>query len=663
MVAQSNMCSALGQNPATAFPVCGTAVFSQSTVPVCGGLSIPGPCSSDGVTDKNPFWYQFTCFQSGALGFVITPNDISDDYDWQLFDITNHSPSEVYTNPALFVACDWSGVPGLTGASSAGSSNVVCGSIQGGPYHNPFSLMPLLIQGHTYLLLISHFTDTDQSGYTLSFSGGNAVITDSTAPHLQTAIDLCGNERLDVVLDKKMKCNSLASNGSDFYIRPAASATPLPNFVIAAISEQCSNGFDMDSIRLTLKTDLPLGDYFLGMQNGSDGNTIADNCNNTIPLNEEIPFTISLPAPSYLDSIAPVGCAPNTLKLVFKSAIDCSSIAPDGSDFIITGSSPVTIVSAQGTCDDENLSNSIYLQLDKPIKLQGTYTITLQQGDDHSTIVNQCGLETPAGSSLNFTTKDTVSALFGSQIKFGCKTDTIVYTYTEKDGVNEWLWTFDSTITSQSKDTSVLYSVFNQKEASLIVSNGVCSDTASASIYLDNTLKASFEASNLVCPGEMATFQNNSIGQIISWNWDFNNGNASTLQSPPPQTYFIVDKTNNYAVTLTIQDSIGCRDSLTQYVEVVDNCYIAVPSAFTPNGDGLNDYLYPLNAYRAINLTFKVFNRWGQLVFETNDWTKKWDGTFKNQPASAGTYVWLLQYTDSETGKDFFTKGTTVLIR
>jgi gliding motility-associated-like protein len=95
----------------------------------------------------------------------------------------------------------------------------------------------------------------------------------------------------------------------------------------------------------------------------------------------------------------------------------------------------------------------------------------------------------------------------------------------------------------------------------------------------------------------------------------------------------------------------------------VDNCYIAVPSAFTPNNDGLNDYLYPLNAYKAVNLTFKIFNRYGQLVFETSDWTNKWDGTFKGQPANAGTYVWLLQYTDGETGEKYFSKGTTVLIR
>jgi gliding motility-associated-like protein len=88
-----------------------------------------------------------------------------------------------------------------------------------------------------------------------------------------------------------------------------------------------------------------------------------------------------------------------------------------------------------------------------------------------------------------------------------------------------------------------------------------------------------------------------------------------------------------------------------------------VPSAFTPNGDGRNDYLYPLNAYKAVNLQFRVFNRWGQQVFETKDWTHKWDGSLNGIPQASGVYIWMLNYTDSETGKFYQQKGTTVLIR
>jgi gliding motility-associated-like protein len=97
-------------------------------------------------------------------------------------------------------------------------------------------------------------------------------------------------------------------------------------------------------------------------------------------------------------------------------------------------------------------------------------------------------------------------------------------------------------------------------------------------------------------------------------------------------------------------------------LKVLDNCYIAVPTAFTPNNDGLNDYLYPLNAYKATNLSFKVFTRNGQLVFESRDWSGKWDGTVNGTKQASGVYVWTLDYIDP-SGKKIALKGTSVLIR
>ena len=126
-----NSCTTLGQKPNTAFPVCGTVVFNQSTVPNCTGASIPVPACggvSGGYNDVTPFWYKFTCFSGGSLGFTITPNTLDEDYDWQLFDVTSHNPDDVFTDSTLLVACDWSGDFGITGAAAPplGNSLVEC---------------------------------------------------------------------------------------------------------------------------------------------------------------------------------------------------------------------------------------------------------------------------------------------------------------------------------------------------------------------------------------------------------------------------------------------------------------------------------------------------------------------------------------------------------
>ena len=210
---------------------------------------IPGPCSAaDGLTDTNPFWYKFTCFSAGTLGFIITPKDLNDDYDWQLFDITDHDPNDIYRDASLFVACNWSGNTGLTGASAAGTSLQNCAGLT----YPLFSKMPVLKLNHNYLLLLSHFTryTPSQNGYTLSFEGGTASITDPKLPGLQSATASCDASFLYIKLNKKMKCGSLAGNGSDFTISPAVAG------IKAAASVGCSNGFDMDSIALTLSLSL-----------------------------------------------------------------------------------------------------------------------------------------------------------------------------------------------------------------------------------------------------------------------------------------------------------------------------------------------------------------------------------------------------------------------
>ncbi|MEO5984527.1 MAG: gliding motility-associated C-terminal domain-containing protein, partial [Ferruginibacter sp.] len=231
------------------------------------------------------------------------------------------------------------------------------------------------------------------------------------------------------------------------------------------------------------------------------------------------------------------------------------------------------------------------------------------------------------------------------------------------NGVNSWLWSFDNMQTSTLQNVVKVYTAFGLKQTRLIVSNGVCRDTSAAEIFLDNFLKSDFESPAFVCPEDPAIFKDKSVGNIVSWNWNFGNGNTSNLKDPPVQMYAAAALKYNVTVLLVVTNNIGCGDSSKKSVLVVNNCYIAVPSAFTPNGDGINDFLYPLNAYKSKELTFSVYNRLGQRIFFSNDWMNKWDGTFKGQGADPGTYVWVLNYINSDTNQRIEQKGTAVLIR
>jgi gliding motility-associated-like protein len=517
--------------------------------------------------------------------------------------------------------------------------------------------MPTILVGHTYLLLVSHFTDS-QSGYKLSFGGGTGVITDPLQPKIEKSWAGCGGVTVTLKMNKKIKCNSLAADASDFTLSPAAAN------IVSATAVGCSNSFDMDTVVLTMSNALPPGTYTITVQNGQDGNTLLDNCDNSIPVGNNTSFIVDPVQPTPMDSIKPVGCAPDKLELVFRRPINCNSIAANGSDFSITGATSVTITGASGTCVNGG-TTSIFVQLSAPIQSAGNYQITLQPGTDGNTIIDECGQQTPAGASLPFATADTVNADFTYQLLLGCKADTVNFFHNGANNVNQWNWSFNAEGSSTAQNPSYIFKVFGPKQINLTVSNGVCRDSSSATVLLDNILDAAFGFPEVLCPEDKAIFTDSSIGKIVSWNWDFGNGDNSSLQNPLPETYPQVTsgRSKIYPVRLIVENNLHCFDTAVNQIKVVYSCYITVPNAFTPNGDGHNDYLYPLNAWKATNLEFIIYNRYGQIVFRTNNWTNKWDGRINGQMQSSGVFVWLLRYTLIDTGEKVFKRGTTVLIK
>lgn len=663
-------CTDIGFSPDKAFPVCGTTDFPQLQVLDCISRTVAqNGCPSSSVTAERSFWYKFTCFQSGTLGFEIRGSVALDDYDWILYDITGRNPNDIFTDASLVVSINiygtfTNGPPDApfpnspTGCKASGSGDVHC---QGdAPGNSPFNRMPNIIQGHNYLLMVANFSQSF-AGYILNFNGGTASITDPKLPHLESARAACDGTETTIKLNKKMKCPTLMTNGSEFFITP-----PLAN-VIAAEAIGCSNSFDMDSLLLTLDRPLPPGTYTITIRTGADGNTLLDICDRPIPNGETIEVIVYPQFPTPMDSITKVvRCAPDEVELVFRKRMRCNSVAANGSDFIITGTSPVTILSAAGfNCDTvKNLSNIIRVKFTQPIQVKGNFNITLRTGTDGNTIIDECGKESLPGQSLSFSTKDTVNADFGYNIRYGCKRDTIDYRHNGFNEVNLWRWNFDNLRRSTLQNPSIIYATFGQKYTQLIVSNGTCSDTSAiVPIYLKDAVKAKFEAPYVVCPTEAANIINKSTGDIFTYSWNFGNNTFSNLKDPLPVFYTTQKANEELLIKLIVNNGDGCTDTATQKIIVAGICAIKVPTAFTPNGDGLNDFLYPLNAYKAKDLVFRVYNRFGEMIYETKDWRKGWNGNYKGQGADPASYVWTLSYINIDNGNKIEQRGSSILIR
>ena len=90
----------------------------------------------------------------------------------------------------------------------------------------------------------------------------------------------------------------------------------------------------------------------------------------------------------------------------------------------------------------------------------------------------------------------------------------------------------------------------------------------------------------------------------------------------------------------------------------------AMPDAFTPNGDGLNDNfkIFGVQPENITKFNFQIYNRWGQLIFYTNNILDGWDGTYKGGKCPPGVYVWVIYYEDNKKQK-VSNKGRVTLVR
>jgi gliding motility-associated-like protein len=648
------VCNQTGQTPSTAFPICGNGTITQANLPLCrnSNLYVPG-CTDERTNygDNNPVYYRFTCRTGGSFLFTLTPFVNTHDFDWQLFDITGRNPNDIFREKTLVVTGNWSGSYGATGTSVSGVNYIQCRSNPFIETKPTFSTPPQLQTGHEYLLLIAH-ADNLANGFALTIDGGTADITSTASPQIKAGASACDNTQVLITLNQKVKCSSIAADGSDFSLLPAAAT------ITNVSGIDCSSSVT-DSVLITFNSALPIAAYQLLIKNGSDGNTILNNCDNAITSGTVVPFSIV--AFAAIDSILPVGCSPGRLILLFKKNIQCNSIATDGSDFTISGPSIAAISSAFAVCDNNTVTNRVEILLQQEIEKGGNYTVTIKNGSDGNTIIDACGQATPVAQSINFLVKDTVNADFNFIIKEGCIADTVLFLKDAANGVNDWQWTFDSQNKTPLQNPVIIYNSGGTKLAQLTVSNGTCTATSLHRFIIKEKMKAAFAAPLSVCPGEAVIFKDNSKN-ATTWLWNFDNGITSNLQNPIAIKYPATGTEKKYSVSLTVQN-MNCTHVATQVISVAASCLIAVPTAFTPDGNGLNDYLEPLNITANSNKVFSIYNRYGRIVFKSSGVNIKWDGTINGIKQPTGLYNWILKYTNPVSGKPVLQKGNTLLIR
>lgn len=206
-----------------------------------------------------------------------------------------------------------------------------------------------------------------------------------------------------------------------------------------------------------------------------------------------------------------------------------------------------------------------------------------------------------------------------------------------------------------------------KKMISLRLVNKLCSNTMIDSLIVQPKPSAAFDIDGYqpakpFCSGDSLRMTAKVISPTSSYSWSptrfFDN------YSTEPSTFGRVDFTS--MIKLNVTDQYGCTSADSLKVTVKACCDVNFPSAFSPNGDGKNDVFRviprPMGEQRQFDVrSFKVVNRYGQVVFETADELKGWDGNLNGKPLDMGSYFYYIGYKCD--GKMMEVKGEVILVR
>jgi len=209
--------------------------------------------------------------------------------------------------------------------------------------------------------------------------------------------------------------------------------------------------------------------------------------------------------------------------------------------------------------------------------------------------------------------------------------------------IMSWSWDFDD------GSSSLLHTpvhTFNGTgncyvQLTLMDSHGCLDDTV---VQVDGTINqpatAAFNYSPSTVLTEQGVYFNNLSENATGWLWDFGDGNVSNEFEPVYQ-YSVG---GSYDVTLIAYGPFGCNDTITITISVVDEILIYVPNAFTPDGDEINNiWQFYISGISEADYSVEVFNRWGEIIWESSDVNESWDGTYKGRLVQTGVYTWKIQ--------------------
>jgi gliding motility-associated-like protein len=216
-----------------------------------------------------------------------------------------------------------------------------------------------------------------------------------------------------------------------------------------------------------------------------------------------------------------------------------------------------------------------------------------------------------------------------------------------------WTWTFgDGSPTSSSQNPMHCYTQTGYYDVTLAVTTSQgCAATLTKHRYIQvfaNPIAAFDPSPNPASVLDASiTMYNQSSSDVNYWYWNFGDGTNLSPSTISPEHLFPHVVAGNYTVTLIVHNADGCYDTVAHEIVIQPEFAFFIPNAFTPNGDGINDYFYG-SGVGIVTYDLWIFDRWGNMIFHGLNLSDKWNGKANNgsDMAQIDTYVWKVKLMD-----------------
>ena len=232
------------------------------------------------------------------------------------------------------------------------------------------------------------------------------------------------------------------------------------------------------------------------------------------------------------------------------------------------------------------------------------------------------------------------------------------------DTALKWTWTFGDGQTGSLQNNKLTYRRDGLYNINVEVANLLgCKASATKAVTVTPIPQVSVVENPVISAGSSVKLPVTYSQNVMTYNWTPYSGlDCNTCPNPTAKPKF----TTTYKVNVV--DSNNCKNEAEVLVTVVCNDKnFFLPNTFSPNGDGVNDYFYPRGSSIERIQSMRIFNRWGELVFEkrnfsVNSQSDGWNGTFKGKPANGDVYVYIIEFI-CENATVLSSKGNVALIR